>query len=90
MDFSFQDLSGTFSMADIAIGSPSSVARSFPVPSGTIPSRGLAAPPLLVLAAKPVPAFRLVGRGRLSRIDDEATPFLSQLVHARPGREVVR
>jgi hypothetical protein len=52
--------------------------------------RRLPAVPLLVAGAKPIPAFRLVGPGRLLRIDHEAISLFRQEVHPGAGREVAR
>ena len=47
------------------------------------------ATPLLVVYAKPVPAFRLIGSAGLLRIDDEAVPLFRKKIHPRAGREIV-
>src|SRR4051812_48462530 len=52
--------------------------------------RGFTSASLLVGCTKPVPAFRLVCLAGLSRIDHEATLFLSDKVHPGAGGEIIR
>ena len=45
---------------------------------------------LLVIHAKPIPAFRLIGHARLLRVDNEAVLLFSQEIHPCAGRKIVR
>ena len=47
--------------------------------------RWLASVPQLVAGAKPVPAFRGIGRGRLAGISDEQAPLFCYFVHLCSG-----